>query len=209
MASSKKKSERHLNIKRQRMRALFSNVRISVKHLYKGRVDFIQMKLPLEKITPEFEQTIRKKAEKNAFQIDIRKATQNDIEHIKNIHEQAWRSFEMRFRPISDTLFDKIFKDPNIIFLVATLGNSIECGFILLDIEGEKNDIGIIAGLGILPEYQNKGIGTALGLAAYDFFKERGVKELRCEVHEKNKISYSFIKQLGFEEAHGTYLSLK
>jgi ribosomal protein S18 acetylase RimI-like enzyme len=37
-------------------------------------------------------------------------------------------------------------------------------------------------------------------MAAWNFFKEIGVKELRCEVYKSNKVSYNFIKSLGFEE---------
>ncbi|MHA1274891.1 MAG: GNAT family N-acetyltransferase, partial [Promethearchaeota archaeon] len=62
------------------------------------------------------------------------------------------------------------------------------------------NEYGIIAGLGVLPRFQRKGLGKILGMAAWDLFKKKGVKELRCEVYIENKSSYNFIKSLGFEE---------
>ncbi|TFG15666.1 MAG: GNAT family N-acetyltransferase, partial [Promethearchaeota archaeon] len=73
-------------------------------------------------------------------------------------------------------------------------------GFIIIHFEGEKNELGIINGLAVLPKFQNKGLGTILAMAAWNYFKERGVNELRCEVHKDNKITYLFIKSLGFEE---------
>jgi ribosomal protein S18 acetylase RimI-like enzyme len=43
-------------------------------------------------------------------------------------------------------------------------------------------------------------LGTILGLAAWNYFKEKGLKELRCEVYKENLRSYNFIKSLNFEE---------
>ena len=70
----------------------------------------------------------------------------------------------------------------------------------IIDFEGENNEYGVIAGLGVLPRYQRKGLGTILGLAAWSYLKEKGIKELRCEVYKDNKVSYNFIKGLQFEE---------
>ena len=58
----------------------------------------------------------------------------------------------------------------------------------------------IIAGLGIIPRFQRKGLGTVLGMAAWNYFKEADVKELKCEVYIDNITSYTFISSLGFEE---------
>ena len=58
----------------------------------------------------------------------------------------------------------------------------------------------MIAGLGVLPRFQRKGLGTVIGMAAWNYFKKKGVKELRCEVYKSNTVSYNFIASLGFEE---------
>jgi L-amino acid N-acyltransferase YncA len=43
-------------------------------------------------------------------------------------------------------------------------------------------------------------------MAAWDYFKKKGVKELRCEVFKDNAVSYNFIKSIGFVEfARKTY----
>ena len=77
----------------------------------------------------------------------------------------------------------------------------IDAGFIVIYLEGENDEFGIIAGLGIIPRFQRKGIATALALAAWErFLLPNNVKELRCEVYNSNKPSYNFIKSLGFEE---------
>jgi len=45
-------------------------------------------------------------------------------------------------------------------------------------------------------------------MAAWNHFKKKGVKELRCEVFKDNKVSFNFIKSIGFEEfARKTYKS--
>jgi len=37
-------------------------------------------------------------------------------------------------------------------------------------------------------------------MAAWNYFKEKGLKELRCEVYNDNQKSFNFIKGLKFEE---------
>jgi ribosomal protein S18 acetylase RimI-like enzyme len=76
----------------------------------------------------------------------------------------------------------------------------IDSAFVILDFEGNKNEYGVIAGLGVIPKFQRKGLGTVLGLATWDFFKKKGVKELRCEVYKNNNVSTTFIEALKFEE---------
>lgn len=75
----------------------------------------------------------------------------------------------------------------------------IDGAFTILDLEGDNKEYGIIAGLGVLPRFQRKGLGTVLGLAAWDHFKKKGVKELRCKVYKDNQRSFHFIKGLNFE----------
>ena len=70
----------------------------------------------------------------------------------------------------------------------------------ILDLEGKDHEFGVIAGLGVLPRFQRKGLGTVIGMAAWNYFKKIGVKELRCEVYKFNTVSYTFITSLGFEE---------
>jgi ribosomal protein S18 acetylase RimI-like enzyme len=93
----------------------------------------------------------------------------------------------------------KIYEYPEILILIAEVFGE-DAGFIILDFEGINHEYGIIAGLGVLPRYQRKGLGTVLGMASWNYFKKEGVKELKCEVYVKNNASYEFIKALGFKE---------
>lgn len=165
----------------------------------KEGLTYIQMKLPVERITDEFEKEIKQKVEKNFLNAKIREAKQEDLETVMNIHNRAWMTANEPFRPIELESLKKIYEYPETEILIARVyGN--DGGFIILDREGEDDEIGVIAGLGVLPRYQRKGLGTILGIAAWNYFKEKEVTELQCEVYKDNDVSYGFIKSLGFEE---------
>jgi ribosomal protein S18 acetylase RimI-like enzyme len=161
--------------------------------------NYIQMRLLVRKITPEFEKALRAKIEYNIPNSDVREANMNDITCLIELHDKAWHSTPMPYRPLNKESIIKMLQDPNIIFLIANVQGE-DKGFALIYFTGEEKEIGVIAGLGIIPEYQRKGLGTILGLATWDYFKRKGVFELRCKVYKDNEISYNFIKSLGFEE---------
>jgi len=60
-----------------------------------------------------------------------------------------------------------------------------------------------IGGIQILPEFQNKGIGTALFSELKEESKKTGVPII-LEVHDENAAAMSFYKELGFEETGKT-----
>jgi len=192
-------SESRLDFKKKRIRAFFLHFKSISKDIDKSEVvldeieqtglEYIQMKLPLENITLEFEADLSKKVEKNILHAIIREASENDLESIMYIYNRSWLT--------SNT---PIYDYPETAILIARVYGS-DAAFIILDFEGPNNEYGVIAGLGVLPRYQRKGLGTVIGMAAWNFFKEKkGVKELRCEVFTENLTSYNFIKSLGFEE---------
>jgi ribosomal protein S18 acetylase RimI-like enzyme len=195
----KPKSEDWFNQIRKNIRETFQNITDEIRDVFEERPSYVQMVLPVDKITQEFEDSLTEKIEHNIVHAEIREATNQDIEKIFKIYGKAWQSTSMPFRPINQETFLKFQKHLNTIFLIAHV-NSIDAGFILIHFEGKNNEIGVINGLGVLPQFQHKGLGTTLALAAWKYFKERGVRELRCEVHRDNKIPYAFIKGLGFEE---------
>ena len=160
---------------------------------------YIQMKLPVEKITREFEAEISSKIEHNVIQAKIRDASSKDLEIVTEIYNKSWLTSRTPFRPIEKGTLKTIFQDQYTIFLVARV-YGIDSGFVILDLEGSNKEHGIIAGLGIIPRFQRKGLGTVLGMAAWNHFKKLGVKELRCEVYQDNEVSYNFISSIGFEE---------
>ena len=93
----------------------------------------------------------------------------------------------------------KLVKNSDTLILIAKV-NSVDKGFAIIHLIGDNNEIGVISALGVVPELQHKGLGTILGMACWDYFKEKGVLELKCIVYEENLVSYSFITGLGFEE---------
>lgn len=160
---------------------------------------YIQMRLKVEKITPEYEEVLKEKVEHNIFHAKIREATEEDLEMVMKIYNRAWLTSNTPYSRISVDSLIEIYGFSDTVILIAKVYGT-DGGFIILDYEGPNKEFGVIAGLGILPRYQRKGLGTVLGVAGWKYFKEKGVKELHCEVYVANKNSYNFIKNLGFEE---------
>ena len=196
---SDKKSQSRLALKKERLRRAFHHVVDGITELIYDRSSYIQMRLPVDKITPEFEKQLRDKIEHSVVHAKVRIANKEDIEHIMQVYDKAWHSSPMPIREVSKQTFIKLFEDSSSVFLIASI-NSVDAGFMLLDFEGKKNEFGIIGGLGVLPKFQHKGLGTTLAIAAWDYFKKKGAIELRCEVYKDNNIPLAFIKRLGFEE---------
>ncbi|TXT54157.1 MAG: hypothetical protein BAJALOKI2v1_810012 [Promethearchaeota archaeon] len=196
-----------LNLKKNRIRAFFFSLekkeseeeQTFEKQIEKEGMIYIQMRLPVEKITLEFEESLRKKIAQNFLKANIREAEREDFDSIVSLYNKAWLTSQTPFRPLDKDSLKKIFEDPDTVILIAKV-YAMDAGFVILDFEGSKKEIGVIAGLGVLPRFQRKGLGTVLGMATWNFFKKQGVKELRCEVYKDNKVSYSFIKWIGFEE---------
>jgi len=171
-------------------------------------INYIQMRLPVSKITPEYEQNLKEKVSHNILKAEIREATMEDVESLKVLHDLAWHSTPMPYRPLDRERIIENIKDDNIIFLIAKIEGE-DCGFTLIYFTGDSKKIGVIAGMGILPQLQKKGLGTMLGLAIWNYFKTRGVVELRCKVYIDNKVSYKFIKGLQFEEYDDEFVQWK
>ena len=199
-----------LDLKKKRIREFFSTFKLKSKHkdkkineireeiLENGMV-YIQMKLSVDRITKKFEDSLIEKIQQSLIHADIREATETDIERIMNLYNKAWLTTNTPFRPITIDSLIKIFEDPDTIFLIAKV-DGIDAGFVILSFEDGDNELGIIEALGVIPSFQRKGLGTVIGMAAWNYCKEKGVKELRCEVYKDNNVSYKFIKWIGFEE---------
>ena len=160
---------------------------------------YIQMKLPVEKITREFEAEISSKIEHNVIKANIREASLKDLETVVYLYNRSWLTSCTPYTHLTIETLKKIASyQETVIFIARVYGT--DGGFVILDLEGPNKEYGIIAGLGVIPRFQRKGLGKILGMAAWNHFKKIGVKELRCEVYHENKASYNFISSLGFEE---------
>ena len=162
-------------------------------------MEYIQMKLPIAKITPEFEEMLTEKVEHNILRAKIREAKVEDLESVRALYNRSWMTSNTPYSSITLNSLKTIFEYPETIILIARVYGS-DAAFVILDYEGPKNEYGIIVGLGVMPRFQRKGLGTVIGMAAWNYFKKKGVKELRCEVYKDNIVSYNFIKSIGFEE---------
>jgi len=200
-------SESNISFKKNIIRSHFLNYEKKTDSQYKEQkkekehsdMTYIQMRLPIKKITPALEGKLKEEIEQNILRAKIREATEQDLEIIMNIYNKAWMTSNEPFSPLSVDSLRRLYNDPLITILIAKV-YGIDAGFVMLDFEGSKKEYGIIAALAVLPRFQRKGLGKILGMAAWNFFKQRGVKELRCEVHINNNVSYNFITSLGFEE---------
>lgn len=202
---------KRFDLKKRRIRAFFLSIETKKKQkeevnktsddLYKDGMVYIQMRLPVEKITVQFEEKLIGKIEHNIIKAKIREAIKSDLETLKTIYNRSWLTSNTPFRPITKTDLSNILNDIDTVFLIAKI-YGIDAAFVLLDFEGPNKEYAIIAALAVLPRFQRKGVGTALGMASWRYFKKKypNVKELRCEVYTGNTVSYSFIKGIGFEE---------
>ncbi len=211
MPAFKIERKKKWDLKKRKIRAFFLSIETKKKRkeeidttaeeLYQDGMVYIQMRLPVDKITKEFETELKDKIEHNIIKAKIREAKKEDLDILKNIYNRAWLTSNTPFRPITKMDLLKILEHPDTIFLIAKVyGN--DAAFVLLDFEGENNEFAVIAALAVIPRFQRRGVGSALGMASWRYLKENypNVKELRCEVYKDNKVSYSFIKGIGFEE---------
>ena len=211
MSKSHLNRKNKLDLKKRKIRAFFLSIETKKKkkvevdkaaeELYQDGMVYIQMRLPVEEITQEFEDKLKNKIEHNIIKAKIREATESDLETLKNMYNRAWLLSNTPYRPITKTDLKKILDYPDTVFLIAKV-YGIDAAFVLLDFEGEHNEIAIIAALAVIPRFQRKGVGTIIGMSAWNYLKQNysNVKEIRAEVYKDNYVSYSFIKGIGFEE---------
>lgn len=160
---------------------------------------YIQMKLNIEKISPEF---LKELEEYRLSGISIRKCDENDLPIFVKLYNRSFMRGADPWSPATIDQFREILKNKTTVVLIASKSGE-DVGFIIIDIEREDHDrdIGYIAGLGTDPRWQRQGIARYLGIASWDYFRNKfSFKELRCEVYEKNLPSYNLIKSLHFEE---------
>jgi ribosomal protein S18 acetylase RimI-like enzyme len=165
---------------------------------------YLQMRLDLENITPQYEKNLEgyQKSE-----IKMRVAKESDIPVLTHLYNRSFMMGADPYAPITEEHMEKImYSQPNTLVMVAHSFGKLQ-GFIILDLEGDQNQYGIIVGLGTDPTWRRRGIAKYLGLEAWRVFRQLKVKELRCEVYEHNYASIALIKSLDFVEyGRKTYL---
>ena len=168
---------------------------------------YIQMKLDSNIITEDFRKSIQKRI---ANQVKIREATKEDIPKLVSLYNRSFLSANDPYVPMNEENMSKVFEYNNTVILIGTIWGK-DAGFVIIDIDtidekykkDEKSDtykIGFISGMGTLPEWRRRGVGSSLGILSYNFIFKKipSLKELRCEVYSKNLPSYNLIKGMGF-----------
>lgn len=197
---SNKERESKISILRKQVRTLFSDIQKGLFEFYEDSDDYITLRLPVYKAETITEAKLEDFVDTHKInKLNIRKATKDDITIINDIYNKSWKESHLPMKEVTEELFTEIYEDSDTRFLIATFdGNPV--GFILMEFSKTDKEIGLISGLAILPEYQNRGFGKYLALATWNFFKKQDIKELRCEVYQENERALKFIKSLGFEE---------
>ncbi|TFG01010.1 MAG: GNAT family N-acetyltransferase [Promethearchaeota archaeon] len=209
------KPKERLDFKKEKIRAFFHTFTVEsdkseviketeIEKIEREGLEYVQMRLPIDEITQQKENELKEKIEGNIIKAHIREAKEEDLESVKAIYNRSWLTSKTPFRMIEIDTLNPIFKDPDTVFLIGKLYGQ-DAAFVILDFEGPNKEYAVIAGLGVIPKYQRKGLGTIMGMAAWNYLKEHfsNIKELRCEVYKNNTVSFNFIKNLGFEE-YGT-----
>lgn len=195
--------ESKISILRKQVRTLFSDIQEGLFQFYEESDDYVTLKLPVSKAQTLTETKLENYVDSHKIeQLQIRKAGKEDIPIINDIYNKSWKESHLPMKKVTEELFLEIFEDGDTKFLMA-IYESHPVGFILMESSKTDKEIGLISGLAILPEYQNRGLGKYLALATWNYFKEQDIKELRCEVYKDNERAINFIKSLGFEE-YGT-----
>lgn len=167
---------------------------------YEDNEDYITLRLPVSKAETITESKLEAFVSSHKIsKLNIQEATKDDIAIVNDIYNKSWKESHLPMKEVTEELFTEIYEDSDTRFLIATYDGD-PVGFILMEFSKTDREIGLISGLAILPEYQNRGFGKYLSLATWNFFKEQKIKELRCEVYKDNKRALNFIKSLGFEE---------
>ncbi|GAB4325334.1 MAG: hypothetical protein Kow0069_31340 [Promethearchaeota archaeon] len=187
-----------------------------------------QMELPAARISPEFEAQVRKRIHPH---VRVVPATLEDDERVASLHNHAFLTATDPYAPIRAEDVRHLLLCPRTLVLVGMIWGAQDCGFIVLTFDehcsdeevlsaeraakegGEVNqppgpeaghEVGFISGLGVLPQWQRRGVGTTLGVKSWEFFKSAGVQTLRCEVFLGNDASYALIRAMGFDETGRT-----
>ena len=162
------------------------------------------LKLPIEKITKEFEKKFRERLKPYSEIPKIRHIREDDYEKLVPIYNRAYNNLHEKILPINVDIIRDMDEDPETAILVAEFDNDI-AGLIILEYEVQNYEFVTITDWAVSPQFRRKGIGTRLCIAAWENFKPKGIKEIRCEVYVNNPVAYNFIKSMGFEEIRTDY----
>lgn len=125
----------------------------------------------------------------NPLNIKIRKFSLSDLDQILEIEKASFPQ-DAYPRPLFESLFKKYPEG----FIVALLEEKI-VGYAIGEV---SRDFGEIISIAVDSNYRNQRIGEALINNLIENFRQKGIRNLYCEVRTANKNGISFFEDLGF-----------
>jgi len=132
----------------------------------------------------------------------IRRACYEDADEILEVIVKTNRVFFSKIIP------KEYFKDP-VLTKEELLREMKNIEFYVYELEGkiigvsglsiEDREIGVVRRVYVLPEYQRRGIGTALLRHIENIAKRRGLRTLKIRTSEKAFWAISFYRKLGYK----------
>jgi ribosomal protein S18 acetylase RimI-like enzyme len=165
---------------------------------------YVIMNLPISKISSEKLAEMASKTQQVRPMLKTWVASEADIPRLVDLYNASFFQCPDPYRPVTESDMRAIFEKSTVI-----MGSmyGMDAAFIVNKIEthasetGKNERLGVICGIAVHPRFRQKGLATAIGLDAYDFFKDKNVDYLQCVVYEKNDPSMSFITWVGFRPA--------
>jgi len=134
---------------------------------------FIVMRLPILKISAEKLAEMATKSRTVRQTAKFRFAEEKDIPGLCDLYNTAFFQCPDPYRPV--TLDDmRAILERSTILIVNLYGQ--DAGFIVMKLESKENEAGtieqsgVICGIAVQPRYRQRGLATAIGLQAWEFF---------------------------------------
>ncbi len=153
--------------------------------------------------------------------MQIRRMTSEDMERIAAINELAWgdctlyKLVEDRYGPIGkkgwrqkkvDEVQALLSRNPDNVIVAVEDDKVVGYASFMID---DDNQIGHVTDNAVDPEYQGRGIGTAMNKWVLDHFRNEGVRIARVSTLLHDKAARRMYEKNGFEElARTIYYSM-
>lgn len=172
-----------------------------MRHIVEERRKYVYYKMscPIEVVLDKLSTVYSEVADTDVFKSLRVKSLEE-----KNVYEDLVfvfnRSLLAGYDPYQPIDIEEAKKFPSTTFVGYLYGRPV--GFIIYTIEdrgGKK--VGVIAGLGVIPEYRGRGVAKSMIIKTAEVIREKfNVDTLECDVYEKNTASLNLVKKFGFKK---------
>ena len=171
-----------------------------------GTHKFFRLEMPYEEAFNKLQQ-IKDKLDATPISESIKINNLNLETDLYNFHQLYNIIFMTSVDPTREISLEEAQGFPEERTYMASLYNSF-VGFIYLTVEddplgesGIVEKVGAVAGVGVLAKHRGKKIGLKLLKTAIEYFEDKGISKLICEVYEKNEASLYMFTSLGMTVA--------